>query len=321
MAFALLFYLLRRHFHKQLPNGQNATSDIYFPPDPIYNPATKVLPKAELDSSQILLELDGSGKPCELDSSESVKSSPSKHISIKTTAHELPGSDVSSLAPSSLRYPAATGKTAVSELQGSDVSFLAASSMRCPPASPMPTGLHALGQQHYGSAENYIFALEGVHRSYRPLSGILPAIQSGSEISLISRSASVLGGEQGGGNAKESEKVQDVQKDECTRGAQGAEQTSATHGSEVGLEVGKAVEETQRSEDTTRDENLLKDKAAPGAEQVFEEIQESEPTDERLDRREDHENHEANENKQAPTDQEMQQGEDAPLLSQDGKTL
>lgn len=122
LAFIALLFFLRQYLKTKALSAPTAKSDIFFPPDPIYNPATKVLPRAELDAqSKVIHELDGQVAPSELESiaraavhprdpstpvCELDATSPDPNNRISTMTHLSP---VSSFALSPQHDPTATG--------------------------------------------------------------------------------------------------------------------------------------------------------------------------------------------------------------------
>lgn len=200
VALVAVFMILRRHRKSNAPGGR--TPEIYFPPDLIYHPATKVLPRVELDAqSKAIHELDGkvaasqpgSSTPAvvhskepstavyELDATPRASPEPSNRISAVSTAYEPRLSNVSSLVPPVQHHPTAAG------------------------AASTPSRLQVVTQQHYGPAHSQFLIPESLYRLDRPLSGTLPAVQAAeSEVSWPPRPAA--SGEQGardGENAHE----------------------------------------------------------------------------------------------------------------------
>ena len=183
-ALIAVLIVLRRHRRYNKSDGQ--TPEIYFPPDPIYNPATKVLPKVELDAqSKEIYELDGQNVPGKLKSSTRAGAH-SKDPS--TAVHELDATP-NALPESSNRMSTIT--TAY-EPRLPSVSSLAPPPQHCRIAGGVPptsTALQTVSQQHYGPAQSAFLVPESLYRLDRPLSGTLPAAQAAeSELSLTPRS-------------------------------------------------------------------------------------------------------------------------------------
>ena len=181
--------ILRRHRKSKAPGGR--IPEIYFPPDPIYHPATKVLPRVELDAqSKAIHELDGkvaasqpgSSTPAvvhskepstavyELDATPRASPEPSNRISAVSTAYEPRLSNVSSLVPPVQHNPTAAG------------------------AASTPSRLQVVTHQHYGPAHSQFLIPESLYRLDRPLSGTLPAVQA-AESELSSTPMTTASGE------------------------------------------------------------------------------------------------------------------------------
>jgi hypothetical protein len=201
VALIAVLIVLHRRRKYNAPGGR--TSEIYFPPDPIYNPATKVLPRVELDAqSKEIYELDSQVGPgeltsptraathskepptavYELDATPRASPEPRNRISDVTTVYEPRLSAVSSLAP-----PPQNGRIAGG-------------------VGPTSTALQAVSQQHYGPAQSRFLVPESLYRLDRPLSGTLPAAQAaGSELALTPSSIADGDEVKDGENAHEGE--------------------------------------------------------------------------------------------------------------------
>jgi len=170
VALIAMFIILRRHRNHTTPGGR--TSEVYFPPDPIYDTATKVLPRVELDAqSQATYELDGQVASSELESSaRAVANSkdPSKAV------YELDATPCASPEASNR----VSALTTAYESRFSAVSSLEASPQHYSGAAGAASRLQVVSQQHYGAAQSQFLIPEDMHRLDRPSSGTLPAVQA-----------------------------------------------------------------------------------------------------------------------------------------------
>ncbi|KAM0718478.1 hypothetical protein Q7P37_005548 [Cladosporium fusiforme] len=164
IAGGILFYIFRRkqkHEASMTPSAPN--TDVFFPPDATNLPTT--YEKAELDSHSASVAEQKQHKhniPTELEATSPSLNQPSTHppssVSPLTGSHDARWSAVSSLSPNPDQYTSnGTG------------------------APPTALGLQAVGQQHYGSGQHYLYrpvsAPEGAgaiapqYRPYRPPMG------------------------------------------------------------------------------------------------------------------------------------------------------